>query len=456
MFRALWFFAQLAIVVSVAVWILSQKGKVDLVWNNYSLSLDLGLFLLFAAIFVFTALLVFKMIGGVVNIPATLARKRKDKNRTKGMQALTRGFVAIAAGDGKKAGSFAKEARQLLSSEVALPLLLEAHAARMNGDEGLAQKSFEALLSDKDAAFFGIRGLVQSSLQSGDVSKALTYAKTALEQNPKQPWILKSVYDLELQSRHWEDAYSTLSKLSRGKVLDSDAAKKDEVALLMLLAGEDKTAGNMSGWLNKVERILKLNPAFVPAVCDMAEYFASKGLMRKIAPMVERAWKTNPHPDLAAWWDKISPMPKSSDPFRRLRWFEKLVALNPQSADSHYACAKIAMELGLAGEAKSYLTAAEKIKPSADIYKLFANIEEKGANNPTIIRSWFEKAADAPPSNVWYCTQTGTIYARWSGIAEPHGAFNTIEWGNPLSRSYARRDDYLGQWDDPILIEKKN
>jgi ribosomal 30S subunit maturation factor RimM len=57
------------------------------------------------------------------------------------------------------------------------------------------------LLTDKDAAFFGIRGLVKSSLDAGEPAKALTYAKTALEQNPSSHGF-KSVYDLEIHPKN--------------------------------------------------------------------------------------------------------------------------------------------------------------------------------------------------------------------------------------------------------------
>ncbi len=454
MLRALWFFFQLSIVVCAAIWLIAQKGSVDLVWNDYSLSLDLGLFLLFLALFTFVAIVLFKMIGAIVDMPMTMSRHRKEKNRIKGFQALTRGFVAIAAGDIKKANGYAKDARYLLPNETGLSLLLDAQAARMSGDMTAAQKSFEALLHDKDAAFLGIRGLVKSALDQGNMPAALSYAKTALEQHPKQPWILKSVYDLELQSGLYEDAYRRLQKLTRHKVMDDDIIKKDEVALLMILAEKDAAAGDQGGWLNKTDRVIKLNSGFVPAVMALSNYYISKGKENKISSLIERAWKINPHPDLAVMWGKIAPMPKSSDPFRRLRWFEKLVTLRPDDFEGQYAAAKVAMESGLNGEARQYLLAAEKIRPSAKVYRMFADLEEKTTHNPSLVRSWLEKASNAAPDPVWYCTQTGHIYESWSGIAMPHGAFNTIEWGHPLNQNFVHAKLDLKNWDDPMMIEQ--
>ena len=453
MFRALWFFFQLAIVVAAAIWISSQRGTVDVVWNDYTISLHLGLFLLFLTLFTLVAVAFFRIVGVIIGAPSSMSRRRRERNRRKGFQALTRGFVAIAAGDGKKATGFAKEVRHLLPDETGLPLLLEAQAARLRGEELVARASFEQLLGDKDAAFFGIRGLLKSSLDEGDSLKALGYARKALEKNPKQPWILKSVYDLELQNHHWHAAMTTLEKVRKHKVIDEAQANKDEIALLMILAEEDRIASNENAWLKKIERALKIDPGFTPAAQKLGEHWLVKNKNGKVQTIVERAWKINPHPDLATLWDKIAPENKASDPLRRLRWFEKLVAIKPDSADGQIAAAKAAMDAGLSGEAKAYLIMAETLRPTAQIYRLRADLEEQTGRNATVIREWMDKASFAAPDSVWYCTLTRNVFENWSPVAEPHGSFNTIEWGNPLSFVHAQNAGLLSGWKDPLLIE---
>jgi HemY protein len=452
--RALWFFFQLAVVVCAAIWIASQQGTVDVVWNDYTVSLHLGIFLLFLTLFTLIAVAFFRLVGAIVGAPVSMSRRRRERNRKKGFQALTRGFVAIAAGDGKKATGYAKDVRHLLPDETGLPLLLEAQAARLRGEESAARNSFEQLLGDKDAAFFGIRGLLKSSLDEGDAVKALGYAKTALDKNPKQPWILKSVYDLELQNHHWHAAMTTLERVRKAKAIDEAQARKDEIALLMILAEEDRISSNENGWLKKIERVLKLDPGFTPAAIKLGEHYLVKNKNGKVVGIVERAWKFNPHPDLAVLWDKLAPENKASDPLRRLRWFEKLVAVKPDSVDGQLAAAKAAMEAGLAGEAKAHLTMAENLRPTAQVYRLRADLEEQTSRNATVIREWMDKAASAAPDSVWYCTQTRHIYERWSPVAQPHGSFNTIEWGSPLGAVYAQTEGLLSNWKDPLMIEK--
>ena len=452
MFRALWFFLQVSLVVCAAVWLLSQKGAVDVVWNDYTFTLNLGIFLLALAVAVLILMGLYKAIITLLSMPKNYGRYRQDRDRAKGLRALTRGFVAVAAGDAKRATGYAKDVRRLLPNENGLPLLLEAQAARLRGEEGAARRSFEELLLDQDAAFFGIKGLLKSSLEEGDTIKALSYAKTAQAQNPKQGWIVKSVYDLELQNHHWDAAYHTLERLKKLKEFDDARVKKDEPALLLLLAEIDQTSGNESSGLKKIERAVKVDPSFIPAVTRLGEYRLAKGHKGKVSSLVEKAWRINPHPELADLWDKVAPTNKSSDLGRRLRWMEKLVDINPDNADAHIASAKVAMDDGLWGEARAHLITAENLRPTAQVFRMRAKLEEETTHNAASVSHWLSKAADATPDAVWYCAQTGHVYEQWSATPLPHRSFNTMLWGHPLL--HATETPMLKDWNDSLLIEK--
>lgn len=454
MIRSLWFFLQLAIVVCAAIWISTQRGTVDVVWNDYTVSLHLGIFLLFLTLFTLVAVAFFRIVGAIVSLPASMSRRRRERNRKKGFQALTRGFVAIAAGDAKKATALAKDVRHLLPDETGLPLLLEAQAARLRGEEFAARETFEKLLLDKDAAFFGVRGLLKSSLDQGDHEKALSYARTALAENPKQPWILKSVYDLELLSQRWDDAARTLERVKKARAIDAARAKSDEIALLMILAEQERSSGNEKAWQHNIERVLKMNPGFAPAVISLANHYIGDDRANKAVSVIERAWKISPHPDLVPLWDRAAPKAKTPDRLRRLRWFEKLVSFKPDSADGQMAVARVAMEAGLIGEAKAHLAIAENIQETAGLCRLRADVEEAAGAPAQTVRVWLDRAAHAAPDPVWYCTATGTIYDRWYPVAQPHGSFNTIEWGNPSHRYTPKGAAMLDGWKDPLLMDQ--
>lgn len=437
MFRALWFLIQIGLVVAAAVWISQRPGFVVVEWLDYRLSAQIGIFLLGIAVIVIAALVLYKIFATIFSLPGRFAEYRRDGARKRGYRTMTRGFVAIAAGDAKSAGKYARQTRALLPDDTGLPVLLEAQAARLRGEESHARQSFEKLLKDKDASFFGIRGLLTSAVNAGDMRTALDYARKAQGAQPKQPWVLSTVYELELRNRLWDDAVRTLSKIEKYKAMPADRIRYDMIALLLLQAQQDDAQGLKGDAMRKLVRAHRLDPYYVPSTMRLAEQYIARGKTRKATAMIEAAWKVNPHPDLLTLWDALAPDNKPSDMTRRLRWYEKLVAIKPDSAEGQMAAARAAMQDGLYGEAKAYLTIAEQIEPSAKLYKLRAQAEEQMSHDPKKVREWLEKAADAPPSKVWTCRETGLVYEQWNPVAQPHGAVGSIVWGFP--KAHGRR-----------------
>lgn len=433
MFRALWFLIQVGLVVAAAVWISQRPGFVTVEWLDYRLSAQIGIFLLGIAVLVIAALVLYKIFATLFSLPGRFVEYRRDGARKRGYRSMTRGFVAIAAGDAKSAGKFARQTRALLPDDTGLPLLLEAQAARLRGEESQARVSFEKLLKDKDASFFGIRGLLKSSMDRGDLRGALEFARKAQAAQPKQPWVLNTVYDLELRNRLWDDAAKTLSKIEKYKTMPAERVRYDMIALLLQQAQQDDAQGMTGDAMRKLVRAHRMDPLYVPSTLRLAEKYVARGKNRKATALIEKTWKENPHPDLLTLWDALAPENKPSDMTRRLRWYEKLVAIKPDSAEGQMAAARAAMQDGLWGEAKAYLTIAEQIEPSAKLYKLRAQAEEQISHDPKKVREWLEKAADAPASKVWTCRETGAVYEQWSPVAEPHGAVGSIVWGYPMA-----------------------
>lgn len=434
MIRALWLLIRLGLIVGIAIWIAERPGTVAIDWMSYSLSTPFGIFLLGLCVVILTALLVHRLVLALVSVPERVLRFREDRLRKKGFRALTKGFVAIAAGDAQQATQCANQARALIPDINGLVMLLEAQAARLRGEEGTARRTFQDLLQDKDAAFFGIRGLLNSTLEANDTPKALEYARQALGMYPKQAWLLRTVYALEIREHRWSDALDTLKKGLKSGAMDADRARSDEVAILLQQAEEDLHQGQDDKAYAKTKKAWKRDPLFVPAVTRLAAHYIKRGKNRKAASIVETVWKHIPHPDLVKIWDALAPENKPSDAAKRLRWYEKLLSLRPDSAEGQISAARAAMNDQLWGEARAYLTIAERIEPSADLYRLWAEVEENSARNPASIRAWLEKAADAPHGKAWTCSETGRLYEEWSPIAQPHGSFNTIVWDYPMNR----------------------
>lgn len=431
MFRALWFLVKLGALVALTVWVSSLPGTVMLQWLDYTMVIEVGFFLMAAVVVILCAIFIYNVIRTFVDLPASYMRYRDIQNREKGYRALTLGLTAVAAGDTKIAAKQAERATKLLKNDNGLPLLLRAQAARLQGQEEDALKSFAALLENKDAAFLGVRGLLQAALDHENHSKALDLARQALKIHPNQPWILNLVYDLEIKEHKWDDALQTLRRGRQLKTLSPAQAKSDEVAILIAKSNDQSSLTKNDEAIRSLQSALSINPGFSPTALRLAEIYLETNKRGKALKVIEKAWKSDPHPDLADFWCSMIPPKKAGDAMARMKWFVRLYKLRPKSARSNLEAGHVAMKEGLLGEARAYLTKAEKLEPTNELYKMLADLERLSGQGEEAAKAWLAKAENASPNRAWICKETGRHYKDWSPVAKPHGSFNTIEWASP-------------------------
>jgi HemY protein len=437
MLRAFWFTLKLALIVLVAIWVANRPGVVIIHWLGYDITAHVGVLVVGLMVAAFFLLFLHRLCLAVLGIPAALRRRRDIQRFKKGQRALARGLAAVAAGDSRQATLQSEHVRKFLPDDRALSYLLEAQAARLRGEGEAAREAYKKLMDNKDTAFLGVRGLMAAALEEGDRERALDYARQALRVQPRQPWLIRTVYEMQLSARHWQEARETLRAAIRYDAIDPGRAASDRIAILLHEADRHRTLGENQDAQRDLKAALKLDPSFVPTVTRLAKLYSDDGKRRAAVALIEKAWKNEPHPELAALWETLAPAGKPGTqalhPGERLRWFEKLVALRPDHVESQLAAAKAALEDGLWGEARQYLNLAQQLAPSARLYRLWARLAERLGHSEEA-RRWLEKAADAPQGKAWTCTETGRVYDRWSAVAEPHGSFNTIRWDYPRAR----------------------
>lgn len=447
--QTLWFMIKTSVLVALGAWLWMRPGFIDLQYGSYDVHVKTGVALLGIYVGLLVLLFLHRIYIALSDIPKAWRRYHERKRHVKGLQAISLGLSAVAAGDSKIASYQAYRARHLLPEDKGMALFLDAQAARMRGDNEAARGHFQQLIDNRDTAFLGLRGLMLTAMETGDVEHALTLSRDALKLHPKQPWVLLLVYQLNIRTHHWVEAEKILRQAQKAKAIDYQRAQNDQVAIALQQSDEAATRGDMQAAARFAKKALALAPHFVPAALRMAKLYREDNHRRAAVKVIEACWRVNPHPELVPLWDSLAPDKKTSDMAARLRWFERLVALKPDSVESQLAAARVAMEDGLWGEARQYLAMAEKLQPNARLYRLWAKFAER-QHQPEESRHWLEKATEARPDKVWVCRETGRIYDHWSAIAQPHGAFNTIVWEDPQVLAHAGR---LMMPESPFLID---
>lgn len=427
MFRALFFLLKLCLLAAAFIWFAQRPGTVTVVWQGYEIQTSIGLVMALVLFGAIVIILFDRLWRALIAVPASLRRWRGAQAREVGYEEITKGLVAIAAGDANQAQKHVRKAKTLLP-DAPLTGLLTAAAALGKDDQVNAKLAFENLLDDKRVSFFGLRGLLTQALKSGDSAGALALARRAERMHPKQGWILKTLFDLEVRARRWNEARALLPRLRRFSGLEGKKSLQTEQTLLLALCEGEALGGNVAGALKLARRAFYLDAAFIPATLRTAELFHRLNRRRAAIKTIEAGWSMAQHPDLAELWAKLSPIPSNKTFGERQRagyeWMRELYELAPHALEAKRAMGNAAMAAGMWEEARAFLQ-------DAGDYRALAELEKSETGSETRVREWLEMAADAPPSKRWVCSSCGRSEFSWRPVCSICGSFDAFSWETP-------------------------
>lgn len=428
MIRAIWFLLKVAILVAIALWLVDNPGLVAFTWQGYVVETSVAMLVLALVVIAVLAAVLYRLWRAIRGAPGHFGRSRLTRKRERGYEALTRGMVAVAAGDAAAARRFALEADNLLR-DPPLTMLLSAQAAQLNGDDRAAEKYFRSMLDRPETAFLGVRGLLNKALRENDRENALKLARQAHDLQPRTPWVLTTLFDLEARSGQWERAERTLLEAQKLGAVAPDIARRHRAALLLERSFEAELDGRPGDAQTHAGAAQNLLPGFAPAAARYARLLARAGKTRPAVKAIERAWRIEPNPELADAWRDIDP---GADPLAQVKRFERLLSIHPENVESHLALARAALDARLWGEARNHLSKALSIQPSSRIYRMLADLAQAEHGDAAGARDWLAKAATAPTDPVWSCGNCGAPAATWRSLCGTCGSFDSLQWREPV------------------------
>jgi HemY protein len=420
----------LAVLVVAAAAIADYPGAVDIIWQGWEIDTSVGVLIAAAALLALVLWLGLSLIVTAVRLPGRFRRNRRERRRRLGELALTRGMIALAAGDGSSARRHANRAEVLLGA-TPLALMLAAQAAQLDGDEDAARQRYTALLDAKDGAFLGLRGLIGQALRAGDGEGALRLAARARQLRPDASWAFETLLALETRTGRWEEARATLAAGVKHRLLPPALAEHRRGAILYELSIAAEHEGDKTQALSLAASAARLLPDIAAPAVRRARLLIAEDRRRAARRVVEEAWRRAPHPDLARIWAELG---GALPALELVSWFEKLAAHNPDSPESAIAIAEAALAAQLWGEARRHLTRAMEATPDAPsrrVCLLMARIEDSEHPGAGRAREWLDRALAAPPEPAYACTRCGGESAEWQALCPHCGGFDTLVWRAP-------------------------
>ena len=422
MIRVVLFLLAVAVLATGFVWVADRPGDVAVTWMGYHIETSVMVAALAIAVLVFVVMLIWTIVRGILHSPEQVSLFFRHRRAMKGYLAISRGLIAIGAGDLRGARKSASEAARLSPGDP-LALLLTAQSAQMAGDRDGAERAFRAMTRRDDTKLLGLRGLYIEAQRRDDTHAARLIAEEAGKASPAPAWAGQAVLDYRCAAADWAGALAALDHM-KGALDKADYRRKRAVLLTaraLALEEIDRDAARAA-----VLEAVKLAPDLVPAAALAGRRLAEAGEQRKARKILEKAWAVNPHPDIAEAYANL----RLGDSAReRLTRMQKLADMLPGQLEGALAVAHAALDAREFNVARAAL-APYLSAPTRRVATLMAEIEESEHGDEGRVREWMGRAMRAAGDPVW--TADGVVSERWLPVS-PNGRLDGFAWKLPLA-----------------------
>jgi HemY protein len=442
-------------VITAAIFFADHPGQVEIVWQGWQVETSVGVLAAAAVSAGLLIALLLWLVSLIVDSPRAFLRRRRERRRRAGYHALTRGMVAVAAGDPQEAQRCARRADALLA-DPPLTLLLSAQAAQLGGDETAAKRFFTAMLERPEMEFLGLRGLLHQALRAGDRGTALRLTERAATLRPDTTWAVESLFELEAREGRWDAALETLAQAVKRRIIPRERARHHRGVILYELSRAALASGDRARGRNLAAQAQSLTPDLAAPAAHHARVLLQDGRTGAATKAIEGAWRTTPHPDLAQLYGAIR---DDAPPLDKLKRYERLAAQNPEARETHLAVAEAALDAQLWGEARRHLDQALsapappfiarlpnpapfRLTPEPDedmilrgptprLCLMMARLEEAEHGAGPVSREWLDRAVAAMPDPRYVCAACGGESLEWSSLCTHCGSLDALTWRTP-------------------------
>ncbi|MBX9992539.1 heme biosynthesis protein HemY [Phreatobacter oligotrophus] len=426
MVRVVLFLVLLGLLAFGAAWVADQPGTVSIVWLGRHIEFEVltGIVALVAAAAVAMALIA--IAKWLLTSPAMARRAMRRRRARKGSEAVTRGILAVGAGDRRAAERHAHDAEKFAPGQP-LTLLLKAQTAQLSGDRGGAEQAFRTMVETQETRLLGLRGLYVEAQRRGDQPAARAIAEEAVKDAPSAAWASQAVLESQTLAGDWDGALTSIERQYAARTIDREKAKRLRAVLLTAkaMAAEDHDPAGAKALALEAHG---LAPTLVPAAVVAGRLLAADGDARKASRVLEASWKATPHPDIAEVFAHARRGDSRLDELKRVEHLARLVPSHPEGA---MAVARAAIDAGEFERARKALEPLVADSPTQRACLLMAELAAKDGGDHGRAREWMARALRAARDPVW--TADGQASDVWFPASLVSGRLDAFEWKVPVA-----------------------
>ena len=426
MIRVAAFLIVVALLALGVGWLADRPGAVALTWQGWQVETSIAVAIAALLVVVVVASFFWSFLRAVVRSPRDIAASWRRRRGAQGYLAISKGLIAIGVGDMRAARKHANNASRLVPGEP-LTLLLGAQSAQLSGDRAAAERIFRTMAAREDTKLLGLRGLYVEAQRRADAPAARLYAEEAAKTAPSLPWAGQAALQFRCAAGDWAGALEILDQNRKGGDFDRSVYRRQRAVLITAraLALEDSNRDTARALALEAA---KLAPDFVPAAALAGCFLAEASELPKASRIIEKAWRANPHPQLAEVYAHLRFGDSARD---RLARIETLAGKMPGHVESALAVARAAIDAGEFAVTRAALNPF-LARPTQRVALLMAELEETEHGDIGRAREWTARAINAARDPVW--TADGFVSDRWLPISPVSGRLDAFEWKIPLAQ----------------------
>ncbi|UFZ02020.1 hypothetical protein LQG66_22230 [Bradyrhizobium ontarionense] len=435
MFRIVVFLILVGLAAAGATWVAEQTGDVVLNWGPWRIAMTLPVFVLALGLSIAACVLVWNLISALLRAPGRIRKHHRARRHQRGRHAITHGLLAIGHGDSTAARQHADVAKRLAGDDP-LTLLLHAQAAQLEGDRAGAQRAFRAMAARHDTRLLGLRGLFIEAQRADDAMAAVVIADEALRLAPNATWASHAVLGFRCAQGDWNGALAILDGNYTAGLLDKPTYRRQRGVLLTARAIALETENRDLARSSAMEAV-KLAPTLVPAAVLAAKFESEAHQVRRAMKIIEAAWASCPHPDLA---DAYAHVRLGDSARQRLARIENLAGRTPGHVEGALALARAAIDAAEFSRAREAL-APFTDEPTQRVAMLMAELERTEHGDAGKAREWTLRAVRARHDPAW--TADGYVSDHWRPVSPVTGRLDAFQWQTPVASLPSERNSVI-------------
>jgi HemY protein len=422
MIRVVLFLIATAVLAAFAVWVADRPGDVVITWPWLGKRIEIDIIAIIVPLTFVGVAILWALVRRMTHAPALFFKARRQ---ARSYLAITRGLIAVGAGDPYAARRFAREASRIAADDP-LALLLSAQSAQLAGNRSAAEQVFRVMAGREDTKLIGLHGLFVEAQRRDDAEAARAVAEEAAKSAPSLTWAGEAVLAFRCAGGDWVGAIEALGRNMKNDLISRPEYRRKRAVLLtaraLTLVDTERDAAK-----SMALEASKLAPDLVPAVALAGRLLGESGEQRRAARLIEAAWRANPHPDLAQAYAHLRPGDSARD---RLTRVEALAQQAPHNIESALAVAQSAVDAREFTAARTALVPHLR-EPTQRVAMLMAEIEELEHGDVGRAREWMARALHAERDPAW--TADGMVSEQWMPVSPVTGNLDAFQWRVPLA-----------------------